>query len=380
MKRFASKLLLAILVFGMLPFSAFATVTAEADVTTYYLEELGMSIDVPDEYAVFTRETADEDPNLKKYGITKEEVQDILIAGNIYLNAVEESGSHEINVTMVESPLADFSSYKDSVLSYMVGTFIDGLESYGVEYIKSYFYRQNEETFIKVYTSQPHNDSTVYTVQYYTVHSGMAINVTLHSFEGSITVQQETVLKHMVNSVHFGLPVKTTEEPIQKELVLYRDATSGIAFSIPEGWEEKPLTKEYSVLKAKFQYMEKLGVFIQFSAENYWDSLSVYEKILITKDCSITTILSKEDIVEMYNCEMEDISLITCGSIQYYRVECEIDGAAYGLNITVPVIYLMGNTNGCLVTFALCQMADSNEQYYNDFISMAQSVKCESDS
>ena len=39
---------------------------------TYDLKELGLSIAVPDDYIVFTRDTKKDDPHLKDYGFNKQ--------------------------------------------------------------------------------------------------------------------------------------------------------------------------------------------------------------------------------------------------------------------------------------------------------------------
>ena len=65
MKRFLTTVFATLFVFCLLPLSACA-----AD-NTYYLDEPGMSIDLPSDYVVFTRETKENDRNVRTYGVIK---------------------------------------------------------------------------------------------------------------------------------------------------------------------------------------------------------------------------------------------------------------------------------------------------------------------
>ena len=55
------------------------SVSASAAGSTYYLSELGMHIDLPEDYIVFTRDTPADDPNFILYGISKEDMDSLLV-------------------------------------------------------------------------------------------------------------------------------------------------------------------------------------------------------------------------------------------------------------------------------------------------------------
>ena len=66
MSRIFKFLLSFCLAFCLLPSYAFAANS------TYELDELGMSIELPSNHVVFTRDIEANDPNLSAYGLTKE--------------------------------------------------------------------------------------------------------------------------------------------------------------------------------------------------------------------------------------------------------------------------------------------------------------------
>ena len=54
--------------------------------TTYEVEEVNLKIDVDDEYYVFTRNNLENNPNLPKIALSKEDMLDILVNNKIYAN------------------------------------------------------------------------------------------------------------------------------------------------------------------------------------------------------------------------------------------------------------------------------------------------------
>ena len=60
------------------------SVSALAASKSYYLDELGMSIDIPSDYVVFTRDIKANDPNLRAYGLTKDGMSSLMLERSIY--------------------------------------------------------------------------------------------------------------------------------------------------------------------------------------------------------------------------------------------------------------------------------------------------------
>ena len=215
MRKNLSVLLVFCLIFCMFPVLAFA------ENSTYDLSELGMSIEIPDNHIVFTRNIKSSDPNLSAYGLTKDSLSSLMLERDIYLNAWDKDVNYEIIVTMTDSPIEDLNLLSDTTLKSLDSSLKTTYESAGITYIKSDIYQHNQAKFIKIYISQPNNGGTAYGLQYYTVYNGKAINVTLHSYSGKINSTHETTLKNIVDTVHFDADPQLKDTPTQTDAFIY---------------------------------------------------------------------------------------------------------------------------------------------------------------
>ena len=197
MKRSLMVFLILCLAFSLLSPAAFAAGSS------YKLDELGMSIELPQDYIVFTRDIKSNDPNLSAYGLTRDELYSLMVDGCIYLNAWDKDLNYEIIVTMTDSPVEDFNLYSDTALMDLASSAEDEYRNYGITYIKSELYQHSQAKFIKIYISQQSNGSAVYGLEYSTVYNSQAINITLQSYSGKINSSKEAILKEIVDSVRF---------------------------------------------------------------------------------------------------------------------------------------------------------------------------------
>ena len=82
MKR---KTVLFILIAALLAFAVHA-----ADTVNIRLDELGMSLDVPADCSVFTRNMSPDDPALAEYGIDLEQLNQLMAERSIYLDLLSD--------------------------------------------------------------------------------------------------------------------------------------------------------------------------------------------------------------------------------------------------------------------------------------------------
>ena len=99
MKRTTQKMLAVFLGILLIMCDA-ATVSLAENCNVYQLDELGISISIPNELVVFTRDTGNNDPNLSLYGLTKDGLLSIMEESNIYMNAWNATIDFEIVITM----------------------------------------------------------------------------------------------------------------------------------------------------------------------------------------------------------------------------------------------------------------------------------------
>lgn len=363
MKKAISLILVVLLLFPCL--------TAYASGNSYRLNDLGLSVDIPSDLITFTRNIKQNNPILEEFGVTKAEMDSIMKDGNIYLNAFDSSIAFEIVVTMIDSPLNDFYYLSNTELSAFVSTFADGYKGTDITFIKSEIYEHPQAKFAKIYVKQPYVGGTAYGLQYYTVYDGKAINFTIHSYSGSLTSKNETLIKQIVDSVKFDIspqkkPAKETPP------FTYTDKTSGASFTVPANWEQVPLSKERDIIKAKFLSTQEEGCTITYGCADVWTEASAEDRKRYTRSDMNNSFLSKEEIAEINGISVSQVELVILGGKDYYKFTQEKMNDVYGINISCPITELTRIDNGYMYTF--CFLGSTASIQYSEFENMVSSM------
>lgn len=374
MKRIFKILLSLCLSFCLLPSYAFAANT------TYELDELGIRIELPSDYIVFTRDIKANDSNLIAYGLTKDSLSALMQERCIYLNAWDEDNNYEIVITMLNSPFDDYNLFSDTTLSTFISALDTEYASMGITMLRSEFYQHSQAKFAKIYISQLNNGESVYSLQYHTVYNGRAINITLQSYSGIVDSSKESVLKTIIDSVHFDTAPQFNPTPLQTEAFTYTDPTSGMTFTVPANWVEEPMFKEREFIDVKFVSKLEEGLSIIFTSEDMLSDsylgesgVSGVEKLLLSRSDLDNSILTKADVAAMYGESENAVSTVTYGNKEYYIIETVQSVPAYGITVKVPMTMLMRCENGFMYMF---QFSGANDNpYYGDFVALLNSVR-----
>lgn len=374
MKRIITTLLIFCFVLCLLPVSAFAATG------TYDLDELGMSIELPSDHIVFTRDIKANDPNLSAYGLTKDGLSSLMQERSIYLNAWDEDINYEIIITMMDSPLADYNLLSDTTLAAVVSSFETEYAGAGITFIRSDIYQHSQAKFAKIYISQPNNGETAYGLQYNTVYNDKAINITMQSYSGKIDSNKESILKKIVDTVHFDTDPQLNPPPTQTEAFTYTDPTSGMTFTVPANWVEEPMFKEREFIDVKFVSNLEEGLAIIFASEDMLSDgfleesgVSGFEKLLVSRSDLDNSMLTKVDVAAMYGESESAVSMVTYGNKEYFIYETVQSGSAYGMTVKVPMTILVRCENGFMYMFQFSGAQDS--PYFADFEKLVSSVK-----
>lgn len=374
MKRILSVFLSFCLAVCLLTISAFATGN------TYELDELGMSIELPPDYIVFTRDIKANDPNLSAYGLTKDGLSSLMQERSIYLNAWDEDINYEIIVTMLDSPFEDYNQFSDTSLSAFVSALDTEYAGLGITMIRSDIYQHSQAKFAKIYISQPNNGGIAYGLQYNTVYDGQAINITLQSYSGKIDSSKEAVLKNIVDSVHFDTEPQLNPPPAQTKAFTYTDPNSGMTFTVPTNWVETPMNEEREFIDVKFTSNLEEGLCIIFSSEDMLSDefiedagVTSFEKLMVSRSDLNNSMLTKADVAAMYGESASAVSMVSYGNKEYFSFTTEQYASAYGVTAKVPVTVLARCENGFMYIFQFSGTKDS--VYFADFEKLVSSVK-----
>jgi len=364
MKKILGTALIIILVASLCS----TTVLAASD--TYYLDELELEVTIPDGYYVITRDTSANDPVFEELGTTKSTILDLFETSSIYLNAISDTYNEEIVVTMIESTVTDFYLLGDTTLDTMFSLVAAQYSDYGINALDHEIYTPEQGKFIKIYFTD--TDHTVYGLQYYTVYDGKAINFTMRSYDGAITSRQATIIKQIVDSIKYDKPLIT--EPTEKtSAFVYSDTETGMTFTVPANWNEKPFSEEREFIDVKFVSTTDSGCTIIYGSTDVWSQMSASEKIGLERSEIDNSVLTKADVAEMCGTTADKISVVTYNGVQYYKGEMKKSVDAYGVGIPVTMTQLVYINDGWMYSFQFG--GTSSHTLYSDFESLLRSVQ-----
>ena len=364
MKKMAAMLMAIMLVSNLV-------IPARAASEEYVVSEMGISLDIPDEYIVFTRDMDKSDAALSDYGISKDELMEQFTAGNIYLNAVRPNGNEEIVVTMEENIISEFNGLGETWLLTLASTLKDGYEEYGISVSSYDIYHHPQLEFIRIYFNT--TDKTTYGLQYYTIYGGQAMNFTMRSYEGPISGSQERTIQNVVDSVelHFYVPTKTPVE--ETPAFVHTDPDTGTTFTVPANWSVQPFSKERDILDIQFSCAEDPALLIAYASNDIWSELSFFEKLFMSREKTEDILSSTAQVAEEYGVPESSVSKMTYNGETYFIVEAPYTTDLYGTSFTATVNQAIHVEDGWMYMFNF--YGDASNPHFDDFEKLLKSIE-----
>jgi len=215
MKKIISAIL-AILVLASFSISAFA-----ADFPVY-VEEIGISLLIPDDYDTITRSSAADNPLYGKLGVTKEYFDNHAQSNGIYFYALQENWEDEIQITAKDISYGvqgDFSALTDAEVETIYNNIKTATETNGGTVTAYEILYTAQAKYIRLYRNFAMDD--IFEQMYYTVIDGIEYYITVSSYLGEVTADQETILRNVVHSLEFNVdsaPTVPVTEPVTEPL------------------------------------------------------------------------------------------------------------------------------------------------------------------
>jgi len=233
MKRILVCLMAAVLVMTAAPGAA------AASGNKYELPELNMSIEVPDGWLVWTRDTAPDDSLLQGTGFNTAEVRQQMGSISAYLMAVEQYSGNQLKVALYEDEDHKYIWNLMTCSELIKGTyemaFSAKLAAAGYTVNKVTRYEHSGALFIVLDTTF----GTTPTMIYATVMNGQEISVMLQSYTAfSLQEKDINALKEMVDSIVFSVSgVNAVPEVQLPQTTATLDIGEiGITLDVPAGW------------------------------------------------------------------------------------------------------------------------------------------------
>ena len=366
MKRIIAVVLTIIVLLAM-PFN----LSVFAASNTYDLDELGLQVTIPNGYSVITRDTPASAPIFNELGTTKSELISHFKSSSIYLNAVSDTYNEEVVVTMTENSISNFTSLSDTVLNTVASTIVNEYKNYGLNVSKYDIYQHSQAKFMRLYFTDTGN--TVHGLQYYTIYDGKAMNFTMRSYEGSLSSRQETAIKTIVDSIKYDVAPLVNDPGEDTDSFVYTDTDSGVKFTVPENWKQKPFFEDREYIDVKFVSTKEDGCTMIFGSTDMWNEMSASDRIGYSRADVNNSMFTGSDIASIYNTTADKISKVTYNGVQYFKGETKYTTDEYGVDITVEMTQLIYIDNGWMYTFQFS--GTSKHRLYSDFESLLNSVQ-----
>lgn len=201
MKKSAGLLLTILTLVLMMTISVFNVFATD---TSYYIEELKMNIDLPEEMVAVTRQSPETDKYYSLFGIDYETSIAEFERENIYLRGMYQDSSKVLNVTMLSDDqsqrIGDYNNLDDNQLVDVENVLLqqDSYTSCTIE-------RYDDNIYMNLQYTTEVNGNTVYATQYNTVVEGNYINITLIPANGQqLTAEDYQMLNKVISSVSFS--------------------------------------------------------------------------------------------------------------------------------------------------------------------------------
>ena len=341
MKKYIIAVLMIVLLFNIV-------LPVQAASEKYELPELDLSLAIPAGYDVFTRDMDRNDPLFNKYGISGDSFEEYLTSANIYLNAIAPDGSGEVVVTMSENAIIDFGAFDDTVLMEIAAALEEEYVNYGTSVSSCDIYHHSQLTFIRICFSA--SDQSVHGLQYYTIYDNKAMNFTIRSYTGPITVAQEDVISSIVDSICLSSYVDAIVTEKEAPAFTYTDNETGVEFVVPAGWEKADLSKEREFIDAKFTSTKDPALTIIYGSTDLWSEIPASERMGLKRSDLDHTFFTGSDIAEMAGAS-EPAKSVSYNGKEYYLAETVMQTDVYGMNLTVAMMHIIRIENGWMYWF-----------------------------
>lgn len=374
------KTIVLVISFIVLFSTVFSFAYADSD-NSYYIKEFDMSISIPKEFVVFTRDIKSDDPNLAKFGVTRDSLVSNMKARDNYLDALTEDRQTEIYICINKNiGIDEFSSMSDAMLKEVARALYSELQNQGVTVTKDEVYHHSQTTFIKLYGSYSISGTTTHIREYCTVYGGNLIMITMASYAGPISASYESGLQSAIDSIRFdSSKTSTSPEPSQtasSSSFMYTDQKTGLQFTVPAGWKEEPLSKKRNTIDAKFVSETDIFAHIFYGSIDMWESIPESEKSGLSRADVNSSLFSSEEIEAILGSyysgstavSISNVKTVTYNGIEYYYLESETSSNG----ITLPITQLIRIDNGYTYLFQYYGTRDSD--YYTDFKNLMNSA------
>lgn len=176
------------------------TVYAE-DRTLHTLDEMGITLSVPDRYVTITRDVQEGDEALAAYGMTRDEVLYYMEETDAYLWGYDPDLHQDLVVRGQNTYIENLDVLDDQGVQEVFDAYKDAVSPHGVKNLSTDVLRLDGTRWAKVMAELP---DPVYALHYFTVRDYREISIVLYSYSGPLAEEEQQLLRDVVESVQFS--------------------------------------------------------------------------------------------------------------------------------------------------------------------------------
>ncbi|MDD2220441.1 MAG: zinc ribbon domain-containing protein [Clostridia bacterium] len=200
------KKLLMLLIIVVILFTALSLPAAAAD---YTIDDFSMQLSLPDDYAVFTRNMMGNEPVLKMFNLSLEEVNLALNEADFYLLAYDKEQTHSIYIKCKEDIDTQAFFNLNLLSEYELDKLIEDYQNdfqqqqLNLSLANTGLYRTDSVTYIFNDVLNHGGEEDRYLLNYGTYYNGRYFDFWLVSYEGEVTEDLRQIMREMIDSVAF---------------------------------------------------------------------------------------------------------------------------------------------------------------------------------
>lgn len=226
----------------LLCMSMFFLMMCQAGASLITLAGTEISLQFPDDCYVITPDTPIDSPLFSELGFTDpQSVIDNLTSNGILANVMFQDNTYEIVAgsppieTTYNSSLSDFSQGTAEDIQALYDEMERQFEGTSITSTHIYLCNDFDYPYLVIDIMQPNGDIDVHSREYYTWVNNTAFYLTLHDYTGNeVSVQQDQILRSIIETVTFPQPVKDAIEPAPPS-----DLDNDVSSVIPTDEEEQ---------------------------------------------------------------------------------------------------------------------------------------------
>ncbi len=371
-------------VFAIILFTAFvinSSIMVFADSYTR-IDDLNMTINIPDSYSVFTRDMNPDDPLFNKFGYNKNDMDNMFSSYNMFLDAIAYDNTGEFVVTASNKSFDDFSTASDSIIKMLVKSiFANYKEKNGVYNGEKINIVKTKQTKFASYELIYDSSYEMYGRQYVTCNDGKCIFISFHE-KLLIDTDKIKEMDSIVQSIVFD-SVKSVTTSQESQSFTFTDSKSCCTFTVPSGWKQDDFLTDQKFYSNKFINEKEAGSLFLFGSND------LYNKMLESDDIkqSIKSSLSREDFnmnlftesdfseyfSELYGVSASSITELYYGKNRFIKFESNVEKTELGFSVLVDSISFVTIVNGWQYTFMFS--GDEEDYLFQEFESVLKSFE-----